>query len=112
MDSIRQQKISSLLKKELAIIFQKESSTLFGGRFITVTQVRVSPDLGLAKTYLSIMASKDKQADLKMIREQDWKIRKLLAAKVGKQLRKMPELAFYIDDSLDYYEEIDSLLKK
>jgi ribosome-binding factor A len=112
MDSIRQQKISSLLKKELAIIFQKESQTLFGGRFITVTQVRVTPDLGLAKTYLSIMASKDKEADLKMIREQDWKIRKILAGKVGKQLRKMPELAFYIDDSLDYYEEIDSLLKK
>ena len=112
MDSIRQQKINSLLKKELALIFQKESQNLFGGRFITVTQVRITPDLGLAKTYLSIMASKDKDADLKMIREQDWKIRKLLAGVVGKQLRKMPELAFYIDDSLDYYEEIDSLLKK
>lgn len=85
---------------------------MFGGKFITVTSVRISPDLGIAKVYLSIMASKDKNADLKMVRQQDWKIRKILAGKVGKQLRKMPELNFYIDDSLDYYEEIDSLLKK
>lgn len=112
MDSIRQQKINSLLKKELAIIFQRESNNLFGGRFITVTQVRVTPDLGLAKVYLSIMASKDKAADLELIKSQGWKIRKILAGTVGKQLRKMPELAFYIDDSLDYYEQIDSLLKK
>ena len=112
MDSIRQEKINSLLKKEIAIIFQRESRNLFGGRFITVTKVRVSPDLGIAKTYLSIMASKDKEADLQVIKDQTWKIRKILAGVVGKQLRKMPNLAFYIDDSLDYYEKIDSLLKK
>lgn len=112
MDTIRQQKINALLKRELAIIFQQESRNLFLGKFITVTQVRVTPDLGLAKVYVSIMTSMDKEADLKMIREQDWKVRKKLADVVGKQLRKMPELAFYIDDSLDYYEQIDSLLKK
>jgi ribosome-binding factor A len=111
MDSIRQQKINALLKRELAIIFQMESRNLFLGRFITVTQVRITPDMGLAKVYLSIMTSKDKEADLKMIREQGWMVRKKLAEVVGKQLRKMPELAFYIDDSLDYYEQIDSLLK-
>lgn len=112
MDSIRQEKINNLLKRELALIFQRESHSWFGGKLITVTIVRISPDLGLAKIYLSIFLSDDVEADLKRVREQSWAIRKALASKVGKQLRKMPELAFYIDDSLDYYEEIDQLLKK
>lgn len=112
MASIRQEKISALLKKELAIIFQRESSMLFNGRFITVTLVRITPDLALAKVYLSFMAVKDPALELDMVKDQTWKIKNLLAKKVGKQLRRMPDLAFYIDDSLDYYEEIDNLLKK
>lgn len=111
MAGIRQEKIASLLKRELAQIFQREASTMFNGRFITVTVVRMTPDLGLARVYLSFMASKDKEGDLKMIKSHDWIIRKKLAETVGKQLRRMPELQFHIDDSLDYYEGIDELLK-
>lgn len=112
MASIRQEKVANLLKRELAEIFQQESRNLFGGKFITVTQVRISPDLGLARTYLSIMAVPDPKAELSKINEQKWKIKKLLVQRVGRQLRKMPELAFFIDDSLDYYDEISDLLKK
>ena len=70
MESVRQQRINKLVQKELAEIFRAESRNLFGGAFITVTQVRVSPDLGLAKAYLSIMATKDKVAIFKLVEEQ------------------------------------------
>ncbi len=112
MESVRQQKINKLVQKELAEIFRAEARNLFGGAFITVTTVRVSPDLGLAKIYLSIMATKDKEAIFNSVKEQTKVIRKLLGLLVGKQLRVVPELSFYIDDSLDYAMKIDALLKK
>jgi ribosome-binding factor A len=111
MESIRQNKISKLIQKELAEIFRSESRSLFGGAFITVTVVRVSPDLGVAKVYLSIMGNNSKAA-LKMVIDQTKVIRKLVGLKVGKQLRVIPELHFYIDDSLDYAMKIEELLKK
>jgi ribosome-binding factor A len=74
--------------------------------------VRVSPDLGAAKVYVSIMAAKDRDAIFKLIEEQNYLIRKKLGAVIGKQLRVVPELSFFIDDSLDYAMKIDELLKK
>jgi ribosome-binding factor A len=112
MESVRQQKVSKLLQKELAEIFRGQARALFGGAFITVTMVRVSPDLGNAKVYLSIMATKDKAAIFKLVNEQNHVIRKKLGAIVGKQLRIVPELQFFIDDSLDYAMKIEELLKK
>ena len=111
MESIRQSKINKLMQKELAEIFRAESKNLFGGAFITVTVVRVSPDLGLAKIYLSIMGNNSKDA-LKLVVDQTKHIRKLVGNQVGKQLRVIPELNFYIDDSLDYAMKIEELLKK
>jgi ribosome-binding factor A len=112
MESLRQQKVNKLLAKELAEIFRSESRSLFGGGFITVTTVRVSPDLSSAKIYLSIMGNKEKAAVFKLIQDQVSVIRKKLGLIVGKQLRIVPELMFYIDDSLDYAMKIDALLKK
>lgn len=112
MESLRQQKVNKLLAKELAEIFRSEARSLFGGGFITVTGVRISPDLGLAKVYLSIMANKDKQVVFKSIQDQSNVIRRKLGSIVGKQLRIVPELMFYIDDSLDYAMKIEELLKK
>lgn len=112
MASIRQEKISNLIKRELAIIFQKESKNWFGGKFITVTKVDVTSDLGLAKVYLSFLASNDLDADLKKVDKENWRVRKALASKVGKQLRKIPELRFLIDNSLDYLNEIERLLNE
>ena len=110
--SIRQEKISNLLKQELALIFQKESRNLFRGRFITVTIVKVSSDLGLAKVYLSFLAVPDKKEELEHVKSQKHEIKKILGSSLGKHLRRIPDLAFFIDDSLDYYQEIDDLLKK
>lgn len=112
MESLRQQKVNKLLAKELAEIFRSESRSLFGGGFITVTQVRISPDLSSARVYLSIMANKDKATVFQLIQDQNHSIRKRLGMIVGKQLRIVPELSFFIDDSLDYAMKIDALLKK
>lgn len=112
MESLRQQKVNKLLAKELAEIFRSESRSLFGGGFITVTTVRVSPDLSSAKVYLSIMGNKDKKVIFKLIQDQTKVIRKTLGLIVGRQLRIVPELMFYIDDSLDYAMKIEELLKK
>jgi ribosome-binding factor A len=112
MESVRQSKVNRLLQKELAEIFRSESKSMFEGAFISVTQVRVTSDLGLAKVYLSIMLPKDKEKALEQVKSQQFAIRKLLISKIRNQFKAMPELAFYIDDSLDYAERIDQLLKK
>lgn len=111
MDSIRQNKVNKLLLKELSELFRSESRNLFGGAFITVTVVRVSPDLGIAKVYLSIMGNNSKAA-LKMVEEKNKDIRRRVGNALGRQLRVIPELHFYIDDSLDYAMKIEELLKK
>lgn len=112
MESTRQKKVSRLLQKELGDIFQKMRMT-FGGKMITVTIVRVSPDLALAKTYLSIFPhDKNDENTLESIRQRSAKIRNELGKKVKNQLRVVPELAFFIDDSLDYIDNIEELLKK
>tara|TARA_B100002019_G_C20999740_1_gene464656 strand:- start:53 stop:391 length:339 start_codon:yes stop_codon:yes gene_type:complete len=112
MASIRQERVAELLKRELSMLFQKESNTWFGGLFITVTQVRIGPDLGLAKVYLSFMAVPDKHEALKQVEQQGWRVRKALGAKVGKQLRRVPELNFYVDDSLDFVDEVQRALNR
>lgn len=85
---------------------------MFGGGFITVTGVRVSPDLSSAKIYVSIMGAKDRDAVFKLIKDQSNVIRRKLGNIIAKQLRIVPELMFYIDDSLDYAMKIEELLKK
>lgn len=112
MSSIRQQKMERLVQRALGEIFQQESRSLFGGAFITVTVVRMSPDLGHAKVYLSIFQPGDKSDLLKMVEEQNSKVRGLLGKRIGKSVRSVPELQFRIDDSLDQSEKIDELLKK
>lgn len=113
MESVRQQRVNKLLAKELAEIFRSEARTMFAGGFISVTGVRVSPDLGVAKVYVSIMGGKqDKDAIFNLIKDQAHHIRKRLGGIIGKQLRVVPELMFFIDDSLDYAMRIEELLKK
>lgn len=111
MDSVRQNKVSALLKRELAQIFMTDVKSKLGSAFITVTQVRVSSDLSIAKIYLSLFINGDKQELLDKIKELKGFIRGKLGNKVGKDLRKIPELQFYLDDSIDYAAEIDRLLK-
>ncbi len=109
MEGKRQAKIARLLQKELSEIFRRETSML-RGVLVTVTAVRVSPDLSVAKAYLSIFPSDKAQEVLDNIKRQAKTVRYELAQAVKQILRKCPELQFYLDDSLDYIENIDRLL--
>ncbi|MFW5886639.1 MAG: 30S ribosome-binding factor RbfA [Bacteroidota bacterium] len=110
MDTTRQQKVSKMLQKEISGLFINEFKDLNHGKMITVTVVRVTPDLGLAKVYLSIFPSKDSDSIISLINEKSWVIRKSLGGKIRHQVRKIPDLKFFRDDSLDYIENIDNLL--
>lgn len=114
MNSTRQQKVSRLIQKDLSNIFQVESRSIYANAMITVTRVRVSSDLGTAKTYLSIFStgSIDKKDILDKIKQNTKDIRKNLGNRIGRQVRVIPDLEFFIDDSLDYIENIEKLLKK
>jgi ribosome-binding factor A len=111
MESTRQKKVSRLIQKELADIFLKKNNELAPGKLLSVTVVRVSPDLSFAKVFLSVFPSADQINIVNSIKDHTAKIRFELGQKVRTQLRIVPEIAFYIDDSLDYIDNIDKLLK-
>lgn len=111
MDSTRLNKIERLLQKELGDIFQKQAQGM-SGILISVSAVRISPDLGIARIYLSIFPSGKGNELLENIRANTKAIRFELGQRIRTQVRKIPELSFFIDDSLDYLENIDNLLKK
>ena len=109
MESKRQAKIARLIQKELSEIFRRQTSAL-GGVIVSVSAVRVSPDLSIAKAYLSIFPSEKSQEILENINKQSKTVRYELAQAVKQVLRKCPDLQFYLDDSLDYIDNIDRLL--
>ncbi len=110
METTRQQKISRMLQKELGEIFLLYAREIHGV-LITVTGVRISPDLGVAHVHLSIFPSQNSSDVLKRVQSDTKSIRYDLGKRVRYQLRIVPELYFHIDDSLDYIENIDNLLK-
>jgi ribosome-binding factor A len=112
MSSTRQNKIERLLQRDLGDIFQKGTSTLFKGKMVTVTKVRVSPDLSIARVYLSLFPVQDKEEFIEYINSLAGQIRYDLGKRIRHQLRKVPALSFFIDDSLDYIENIDKLIKE
>lgn len=111
MESKRLAKISRLLQKELSEIFRRQTAKL-GGVLVSVSAVRVTPDLSLARVYLSIFPSEKAAEVLTNIKAQGKTVRYELAAAVKDTLRKCPDLEFFLDDSLDYIENIDRLLEK
>ena len=111
MDTTRQQKISRLVQKELSEIFRRETAKTHG-TLVSVSSVRVSPDLSVANVRLSIFPSENAQAIMDNINQNERGIRHQLAQQVRYQLRRCPELKFHIDDSLDYIDHIDELLSK
>lgn len=111
MNTTRQQKIASLLQKELANIFLLDGKNVYGC-MITVTKATITSDLSIGRAYLSIYMSPDKDVIIKAIRENTKDIRFRLGQKIKNQLRVVPQLEFFIDDTLDYMENIDRLLKQ
>lgn len=111
MQETRQNRIARLLQKELALIFQSQTR-MTHGVMVSVTRTRVSPDLSICTAYLSIFPSEKSEEILTNIKANEKSIRYELGTKVRNQLRIIPELRFFLDDSLDYLEHIDELLKK
>jgi len=111
MESTRQKKVSRLIQKEIATILQRKTNELAPGKLISVTVVRMSADLSLAKVYLSIFPSAEKQEVLNTLKDHSSRIRFELGQKIRTQLRIVPEIAYFIDDSLDYIDNIEKLLK-
>ncbi len=110
--STRQQKVARELQRDLAEIIRSKGMAAFGGAMVTVSEVRVSPDLSIAKVYVSIFPSEKQEEVMKILDENNKAIRGELGRKVAKQLRIVPELDFYLDTTLDYVEHIEELLKK
>lgn len=110
MATIRQNKVSRLLQRDLGDIFQKEDKELLPGFMVTVTKVRISADLGIAKVYLSIFPSDKNNENIGIINGQKKHIRHELGKRIRHQVKEIPELKFFIDDSLDYIENIERLL--
>ena len=111
METTRQNKISRLLQKELSEIFLLQTKSM-NGVLVSVSAVRISPDMSIARVYLSVFPSERSQEIVKNINDNMKSIRYELGTRVRHQLRIIPELKFFVDDSLDYAERIDELLKK
>ena len=106
----RQQKFARLIQKELSDIFQKDKRNILGNTFISIIDVQVSPDLSFAKVYLSMLLVDDKQRVLDLITSRKGELRKALGNRIAKQVRHIPELAFFIDEVEENALRLDSLI--
>ena len=109
--SIRQEKFAGIIQKYLSEIFLREGSN-FNNAFITISKVEISPDLGYAKVFLSFLNATNKVEILKLINSHNKEIRHKLAIKIKNQARIIPELTFFIDESLDYVFHMEEVMKK
>ena len=108
----RQKQIGGLINEELAGIFQHLGLNMIDGGMVSISSVKVTPDLLEARVYLSIFNAKDNKAALKKIEDRAWEIKKELAAKVKHQLRRIPELKYYLDDTLDHVFRMEEIFKQ
>ena len=112
METTRQSKFARLMQKEISAVFLKDGKSFYGNAFVTITMVRVTPDLAQAKVYLSLFGIKEPEKVLEQLNEHGKEIRGLLGQRIRHQVRHVPEVIFFYDDSLDYADNIDKLLKK
>jgi len=111
-ESKRQQRFASVLQQDLADIFQREGTLWVSDTLITVTKVRATPDLAIARVYLSFLNTKDAQQAITNIKSHAGEIRYKLGAKIKNQVRIVPQLEFFLDDTNEYVERMDKLFDK
>jgi ribosome-binding factor A len=109
MESKRQKQVAKQIQKDLGEIFQRDLKSMFEGAFATITDVKVSPDLSIARVYLSFLNAKDRESILQNVKENTKKIRGLFGNKAKSQLRIIPNFNFFIDDTAEYAQKIESL---
>jgi ribosome-binding factor A len=109
---LRQEKVARQIQKDLGELMQQHRSEWLSGAFVTIAKVTITPDLGYVNVYLSLYNNANRKAVLDHINAQNKDIRKALASRVRHDFRKVPEIRFYEDDTLDYVEKMDELFKK
>ncbi len=113
MATIRQSQIAELIKRNFSIVLQEEGSLIYGREgLVTVTEVQMTPDFGLARVYLSIFGTENKQAILLMMNEENTLFRTALGKRIKSQVRRIPHLEFFIDETMDEMYRIDQMFKK
>ncbi|MCU0445742.1 MAG: 30S ribosome-binding factor RbfA [Microscillaceae bacterium] len=113
MDSKRQQKMARLLKEELSTVFQKDAQHLFGNSMITLTTVRVTPDMGIARVYVSVLTlnnQTNKEEVIAEIEDNTKQLRQMLGQRIRHTVRIIPELQFFLDDTAEYAAKMDALI--
>lgn len=111
LEGKRQKQVASVLEKELNEIFQRLGLSMMDGGMISIASVKITPDLFEARVYLSFFKVKDPVHTLKTIEDKSWEIKRELTARVRHQLRTMPQLQFFIDDTLEYVDKMEQLFK-
>ncbi|PZF71504.1 30S ribosome-binding factor RbfA [Taibaiella soli] len=111
-ESKRQKQVGRLVQEELSDIFQREGVNVIDGGMVSISRVSVTPDLLEARVYLSLFQVKDQQKLLHDIKDRAWEWRKLLGVKVKNQLRRVPDLLFFLDDTLDHVFKMEAIFKK
>jgi ribosome-binding factor A len=111
MENTRQSKIARQIQRDLGELFARELAGVVKGAMVTVTEVRMSPDLEYARVWVSVFPFDRHDAIMSSLEANNWLIRKTLGARVRNQLRVVPELTFVLDESFEYIEKIDKLLK-
>ena len=111
MDSRRQQKVASLVKEEFTDILLRSGRDIYGKAFVTVTAVKMTPDLSVARFYLSVFTG-DKEEVLQQFQNRKPEVKRLLADKLRKHLRHIPDIEFFIDDTLDHVFKMEEIFKK
>lgn len=108
----RQKQVGGLIHEEISIIFQRLGLNMIDGGMVSISSVKITPDLLEARIYLSVFNAKDNKLVLKKIEDRAWEIKKELAARVKHQLRRIPEIKFFLDDTLDQVFKMEELFKQ
>lgn len=108
----RQKQVAALLHEELSGIFQRLGLNMIDGGMVSISSVKITPDLYEARVYLSLFQVKDKQEAMKKIGERAWEIKRELVSRIKNQLRSMPQLSFFLDDTLDHVDKMEALFKQ
>lgn len=113
MESKRQRQVAELIKRNFSLVLQQEGPYIYGAKpLVTVTEVKVTPDMSMAKIYLSIWNTDNKQAVLLQMEEEHQRLKQAMANRVKRQMRRLPELSYYEDEMLDEMYKVDSIFER
>ncbi|MCB0521452.1 MAG: 30S ribosome-binding factor RbfA [Lewinellaceae bacterium] len=113
MANIRQKQVAEMIKRHFSTMLQQEGTYIYGTEpFVTVTEVQMTPDFSIAKIYLSVFNLENKQEVILHMEDNYYRLKQALASRIHKQIRRIPEMQFYLDDMLDEMEKVEMLFQK